>query len=197
MGQGSVTKDRIFQAALRIFAQHGFEGARMEKIASEVGINKASLYFHFKSKEEIFQELFHDIIKKYRLKMKMIINEAKDLPSKERLTAVYKGYLEYNWNNAEMDFWNRVYYLPPAAMSEEVIKITLDTKEEFASSLAQIMEEGIQKKELRPLKARHMAETFYYVLTCIDLSAGLMNKEQALNDMKNCFEVLWEGIKGI
>ena len=59
MGQGSVTKDRILQVALKLFAQHGFEGARMEKLAAEVGINKASLYFHFKSKEEIFQELFH------------------------------------------------------------------------------------------------------------------------------------------
>jgi hypothetical protein len=82
-------------------------------------------------------------------------------------------------------------------MSEEVIKTTLQTKDEFVSDLVLIMEDGIQKKELRQLNAHHLADTYYYVLTCIDLSAGLMNKEQALSDMRNCFEILWEGIKGM
>ena len=64
MGQGADTKERIMQAALEEFSLHGFEGARMEKIASKVGINKASLYFYFKSKEQLFRELFDIIVKK-------------------------------------------------------------------------------------------------------------------------------------
>ncbi len=197
MGQGLITRERIFQAALKTFAQHGFEGARMDKIAAEVGINKASLYFHFKSKEEIFRELFQDIIQKYRNKMKMIVTSSKDMPCKDRLKAIYNDYLEYNLDNAEMDFWNRVYYLPPSNLREEIISITSETKKEFVTDLTYLMEEGIQQKELRPINACHMANTFYYILTCIDLSSGLMNKEQAMKDMNHCFEVLWTGIKGM
>ena len=197
MGQGLITRERIFQAALRTFAQHGFEGARMDKIAAEVGINKASLYFHFKSKEEIFRELFQDIIKKYRNKMKVIVTSSKDMPCKDRLKAIYNEYLEYNLDNAEMDFWNRVYYLPPSNLREEIISITSETKKEFVTDLTYLMEEGIKQKELRPISASHMANTFYYILTCIDLSSGLMNKEQAIQDMNHCFEVLWTGIKGM
>ena len=197
MGQGSITKERIFQAALNIFAQQGYEGARMDKIAAEVGINKASLYFHFKSKEEIFRELFQDIISKYRAKMKLIVTHSEPMTSKERLIAIYKEYLEYNWDNAEMDFWNRVYYLPPSMLREEIISSTSETKNEFIADLTKIMEDGIKQKELQLMDAHHMAITFYYVLTCIDLSAGMMNKEQALSDMDHCFEILWSGIKGI
>lgn len=197
MGQGSVTKDRIFQAALKLFAQHGFEGARMEKIAAEVGINKASLYFHFKSKEEIFQELFHNIITKYRTKMKQIVTEAKDMPTKERLIAVYQNYLEFNLNNPEMEFWNRVYYLPPSIVSEEVIQSTSQTKKDFILDLTQIMEDGIRNKELRQSNPQHMATTFYYLLTCIDLSSDLMSKEEAFKEMEHCFNILWSGIKGM
>ncbi len=197
MGQGLITKERIFQAALKTFALQGFEGARMDKIAAEVGINKASLYFHFKSKEEIFRELFQDIIQKYRDKMKTIVTGYKDLPCKERLKAIYTEYLEYNLDNAEMDFWNRVYYLPPSNLREEIISITSESKQEFVSDLTCIMEDGIKQKELRPMDPSHMANTFYYILTCIDLSSGLMNKEQALLDMDSCFEVLWSGIKGM
>lgn len=197
MGQGSNTKERIFQAALKIFAQNGYEGARIDKIANEVGINKASLYFYFKSKEDIFNELFQDIIRRYRDKMKMIVTNRKDLSIKDRLKTIYTEYLEYNWDNLEMEFWNRVYYLPPPSLRDEIISITSDTKNEFVHDLARIMEEGILRKELRELNAYYMANTFYYVLTCIDLSADLMKKEDALSDMEHCFEVIWMGIKGI
>lgn len=196
MRQGAVTKDLIFQAALKLFAQNGYEGTRIDKIASEVGINKASLYFHFKSKEELFKELFYHIISKYREKMKSIVLEDQDLSIKDRLTTIYTEYLEYNWGNPEMEFWNRVYYLPPAFLREEIISITSDTKKEFVADLVKIMEEGILRKELRQLDTDHMANTFYYVLTCIDLSAEIMQKEDALRDMKNCFDVIWTGIKG-
>jgi AcrR family transcriptional regulator len=169
----------------------------MEKIAAEVGINKASLYFHFKSKEEIFRELFDNIITKYRAKMKQFVAVAKDMPIKERLTAIYQNYLEYNLNNPEMEFWNRIYYLSPSIISEEVIQSTLGTKKDFISALTQIMEEGIKSKELRSSNPQHMATTFYYLLTCIDLSSDLMSREEAFNEMEHCFSILWLGIKGI
>ena len=197
MGQGAVTKERILQVALKLFAQNGFEGTRMEKIAAEVGINKASLYFHFKSKEEIFLELFHNIINNYRSKMKQIVANTKGLSTKERFIAIYQNYLEYNLNNPEMEFWNRVYYLPPSMVSQEVIQTTLETKDEFISSLSQIMEDGIRSKELRASNPQHMAMTFYYLITCIDLSSDLMSKEEAYKEMEHCFEVLWSGIKGM
>ena len=197
MGQGSVTKDRILQVALKLFAQHGFEGARMEKLAAEVGINKASLYFHFKSKEEIFQELFHGIIVQYRTKMKQIVDDTKGMTMKDRLTAIYRNYLDYNVNNPEMEFWNKVYYLPPSSVSEEVIQTTAETKKEFVSSLTLIMEEGIRNKELKSSDPQHMATVFYYLMTCIDLSSDLMSKEEALEEMEHCFDVLWVGMKGM
>ncbi len=196
MRQGSFTKERIYQVALNIFAESGYEGARIDKIAAEVGINKASLYFHFKSKEELFKQLFHNIINKYRDKMKMIVTDDKDLPIKDHLKSIYTEYLDYNWGNAEMEFWNRIYYLPPPFLRDEIISITSDTKKEFVSDLAKIMDKAILRKELQELDPNHMANTFYYVLTCIDLSANLMKKEDAIRDMEYCFEVIWAGIKG-
>lgn len=197
MGQRTDTKERILQAALEVFSCHGFEGARMEKIASEVGINKSSLYFYFKSKEEIFHELFQMIIKKYHAKRNEIFEKSKGLPSRQRLSNIYRDYLEYNWHNTEMDFWNMVYYYPPVMMKEEIIHITVDSSNTFIDDLIKVMEEGIQKKELQPLNARSMAMSFYYLLTCISLSTDLMSKEQYFGNMDACFEVFWNGIKGI
>ncbi|WP_267423597.1 MULTISPECIES: TetR/AcrR family transcriptional regulator [unclassified Curtobacterium] len=44
--------------ALRLFTQRGYEGTSLRDIADELGINKASLYYHFDGKEGILQSLF-------------------------------------------------------------------------------------------------------------------------------------------
>lgn len=195
MGEGVMTREKIFIAAFTVFARHGFEGARMEQIASQVGINKASLYFHFKSKEELFRELFQHVIKKYRAFIQQIVAESEGLTLRTRLIAIYQKYLNDSWDNIEMDFWNRIYYFPPAAMKQEIYRETYNTETDFLESLIPVFEAGITKGEMRPLDPRRVAKTFYYLLTCISLSADLLSKSQGFNDMENCFSVFWEGIK--
>ena len=48
------TRARILDAALREFSALGFAGARMDQIAASAGVNKALLYYHFDSKENLY-----------------------------------------------------------------------------------------------------------------------------------------------
>ncbi len=48
------TRAKILDAALREFSTLGFAGARMDQIASAAGVNKALLYYHFDSKENLY-----------------------------------------------------------------------------------------------------------------------------------------------
>jgi len=52
--QGDETRDRIIDAAQAIFARDGFVGAKMQEIADRVGIQRPSLFYHFKNKEALF-----------------------------------------------------------------------------------------------------------------------------------------------
>lgn len=61
----SETELRIFEAAKKIFQKHGFDGARMQDIANEAGINKAMLHYYFRSKEKIFEVVFEDAFKDF------------------------------------------------------------------------------------------------------------------------------------
>ncbi|HET9429013.1 MAG TPA: TetR/AcrR family transcriptional regulator [Allosphingosinicella sp.] len=45
----------IVAAALKIFAEKGFAGAKMEAIAAEAGLSKGALYLYFPTKEEVFR----------------------------------------------------------------------------------------------------------------------------------------------
>jgi TetR/AcrR family transcriptional regulator len=48
------TRSRILEAALREFSSLGLAGARMDQIAGSAGVNKALLYYHFESKENLY-----------------------------------------------------------------------------------------------------------------------------------------------
>ena len=52
-----VRKDQILESALRVFKINGLEGTTMDEIAKEADFGKATLYYYFSSKEEIFVEL--------------------------------------------------------------------------------------------------------------------------------------------
>src|SRR5579863_3309665 len=52
--RSSETRTRILNAALREFSALGMAGARMDQIAAAAGVNKALLYYHFDSKENLY-----------------------------------------------------------------------------------------------------------------------------------------------
>ncbi len=57
------TRERLLLAAEEVFAGKGFEGARVEEIASRAGVNIRMLYHHFGSKEGLFLEVVEGIHK--------------------------------------------------------------------------------------------------------------------------------------
>jgi AcrR family transcriptional regulator len=51
-------RDGIVESAMRHFAEHGYQGARIEDIAGELGIAKGSIFQHFGSKSGLFFEAY-------------------------------------------------------------------------------------------------------------------------------------------
>src|SRR5258708_39728029 len=57
------TRRKLLDAAKRIFAQQGFEAARLEDIAAGAGYNRGAFYANFKSKEDIFFAIFEEWVR--------------------------------------------------------------------------------------------------------------------------------------
>ncbi len=45
----------IIEAALQVFAEHGFAGAKLDEVARRAGVSKGALYVYFETKEELFR----------------------------------------------------------------------------------------------------------------------------------------------
>jgi AcrR family transcriptional regulator len=58
---GRGTRERLFAAAATEFAARGFAGANVDRIALAAQVNKAMLYYHFKSKAGLYIEVLRDM----------------------------------------------------------------------------------------------------------------------------------------
>jgi len=63
--RGVETRATILEAAERIFAEAGPAGARTEAIAAAAGVNKALLYYYFKSKNDLYLAVIEDQVKEF------------------------------------------------------------------------------------------------------------------------------------
>jgi len=88
----SSTEEKIYEAARRIFVLKGMEGARMQEIADEAGMNKALLHYYFRSKENLFRAVFKDIFTKFFSKVKETIFS--DASTKEKMIFFIDNYID-------------------------------------------------------------------------------------------------------
>lgn len=56
------SKQVILDAATQLFAEKGFDGARVDEIARRAGVNKALIYYYFESKDKILEELMVGLV---------------------------------------------------------------------------------------------------------------------------------------
>jgi AcrR family transcriptional regulator len=56
------TRERIQSVALELFAEHGYQQISLREIAERLGVTKAALYYHFKSKEDIVRSFTEDYV---------------------------------------------------------------------------------------------------------------------------------------
>ena len=57
------TKRKIFDTSMKLFADKGYDATSVEEITAVVGVAKGTLYYHFSSKEEIFNFLIEEGMK--------------------------------------------------------------------------------------------------------------------------------------
>lgn len=81
------TKEKILEEALKLFAQSGYMGTSMNDIASKLGVTKAALYKHYKSKQEILDSIIEKMNELDIARVKQYEMPEGDL---EKVTAEYK-----------------------------------------------------------------------------------------------------------
>ena len=72
---GSI-KEHILIAAKAEFAQYGFEGARMQRVADRAALPKPNIHYHFKSKQQLYLAVLERIIESWNLAFDQVSQES-------------------------------------------------------------------------------------------------------------------------
>lgn len=78
----NATVQRILEVAHKEFLEKGYQGARMQAIADKANINKASLHYHFESKDKLFEAIFEEAMQMVLPIMLSALLHEPDLESK-------------------------------------------------------------------------------------------------------------------
>jgi AcrR family transcriptional regulator len=78
-----VRRERLLEAATEVFAERGYEGARVEQIADVAQVSPGLLYRHFEGKRELYEELL--LLANRQLMEHLAQAAAPDLPTDERV----------------------------------------------------------------------------------------------------------------
>ena len=87
-----MTKEDILEAAARIFGEKGFDATSMQDIADAVHLQKASLYYHFDSKQEILAAILDHALDIINITLEAVL--AQSLSPDEKLRHAMVSYLQ-------------------------------------------------------------------------------------------------------
>ncbi len=95
-----MTREDILEAAAQVFRQKGFHGASMQDIAEAVNLQKASLYHHVSSKQEILLALLDRALELLLERISSISQQ--DIPADEKLKQMVRAYLQILAENTDL-----------------------------------------------------------------------------------------------
>lgn len=173
------TKEKIIYASLVEFGEQGLAGARVDKIAETAGVNKAMIYYHFTSK----QQLYWDVIRYHIQQMASALKENIDINSSlEELLAqvaeVYAVIFTYNPN------MRQIFVRELAPPESAIIDIIADTMQasDFPTIIATKMAGEMEAGKVRQLDIRQTIVSFITMNIGYFIMSPIVNKVQKIED---------------
>lgn len=96
------TRSQILTAATALFSKQGLNGATVDEIAADAGVNKQRIYAYFGSKNQLFEAVLLNVFERVELLSEKTLSEAAKHP--EKMTkAVVHGFLKVH--STHPDLW--------------------------------------------------------------------------------------------
>lgn len=143
------TEQIVREAARKVFTRKGFDGARMQDIADEAGINKSLLHYYFRSKDKLFEAIFQDVISTFLPPVVSIL--ISDLSLFEKIRRFTDQYIDILVKNP--DFAGFVIHelkINPQRLLGNIKQTGVDT-----SIIKYQIEKEADAGNIRPIKAEH------------------------------------------
>lgn len=181
------TKEKVFQAAMELFIDHGYHGTSIKLIVEKSGVSTGSVYHHFSNKEDIIKELYA------KVKREMNHYLLADLPyhsgTRKLLRAYWERRLSFNDKFSIKSHFIKIVFNSPLVESES-LKLVNSMYDELEVSIRQAMED----EEIIVI------DIVYFIIdmfsACDAVSQYLENSERVLDNqlIELSFRKYWRSI---
>jgi AcrR family transcriptional regulator len=184
--QSMTKRDKILEFTTQLIAEEGVNGSPMSQIAKKAGIAVGTFYHHFKSKEEIINEIYISIKKNFGFILEK--SKEKELGYKEEFEDVWLGVYNFFVNNpVQFKFLQQIDHCPI---------ITNAVKEECEKYLYPIFEfyqKGIDNEDLIDMDVSLISSlTYSNIITTVDIQIN--RNEVSENNLKQAIDYSWRAI---
>ena len=183
-------KERIVEAARKLFTKYGYKKVSMDEIAKEAGVTKKTVYAYFKDKDELFQYFVLEEVEK----MKSIVKEIEDrnLPFLDMVhQTIYVILKHKKQENFLVTITNEADALKNPKVIEAVSILDTEIKEYIKGKLVYAMENGYMKKFDVNVLAYIIYKLYISLMFEWDMEQVPLNEKEITD---NILEVLKNGI---
>ena len=159
-GNSVKRKEKILEAALLCFNEKGYHKTSIDDIALHGKISKGGIYYHFKSKEELFLKLFNFRLNRYTEQLKAYIQEESD-PVKRIRILIQKWGLILKENEDFFKFCME--FSSMGAREKEIRKEMTSFYRSSVEIFRQIIEEGVATGEFENVDTERIARLIYFL----------------------------------
>ncbi|MBX4258442.1 TetR/AcrR family transcriptional regulator [Clostridium estertheticum] len=178
------TKNSIFLSAVKVFSSNGYEGATMDEIAISAGVAKGTLYYHFRSKEEIFKYIISEGMKLVQDEISAVSNNSDTALG--RLKSVFKVQIMIVHRNK--DFFK---VIASQIWGKELRQFELRNKiESYINDMEGLIDDAIKSNQIKKGNSRLMAYSFIGSIC----SSSIYEISNSDGDMDNSVESMMEYI---
>jgi AcrR family transcriptional regulator len=190
MATTPTTKQKVRQAAQKLFRERGYAAIGMRELANEVGIQAPSLYNHYKSKDDLLREICFDMAKQFFDAFNKAVATEEKLPRK--LKAVIKAHIGVIATNLEASevFFNEWMFLEQPNLGK-----FKKMRFEYEMKFRDIIDKGIKKGDFKKMNSKLIAFAIFSALNATyDLytSNEKLSQEQIAEDIS---DLLLKGLK--
>ena len=175
------TKRKIFETSMKLFAKKGYDATSVEDITATVGVAKGTLYYHFSSKEEIFNFLVIEGIKLLQNSVDIKTEKFENYLDKIKAIVLIEVKIIFKYEDLITillsQFWG----------NEIINKTCKQHVFNYINKIETIVEEGMKKKEIRQGDPKAVAAEIYGLI-CSGLVYKLRKEKITIMDMYKQFE---------
>lgn len=188
------TKEKIKEAAIRLFAEHGYLGMTIKEIAKEVGIKPPSVYSFFESKREIFLEIYDEMLGDHLDTVASKVNRQKS--AKAQLYDMVRSAIDYQYKTIlKNKIIIRLIVFPPDSLEEDILKKFEQMELTEREWMIQILEHGIEQGEVRQGNTERMAKTLQCIMDGLFWEMQRLKPEEVYQRVEEVFSQYWASIE--